>query len=84
MSHLAEFVLVLDSEGHTGCKGIIDTLENSIDHIHSLLLKTEVLGHGGLGELDVEVDGLAGVGRGYGSAEEVVADVVEEHHALLP
>ena len=83
MGYFAKFVLILDGKGHTGRRGIIDTLENCIDQIHSFFLEAEVLGHGGLGELDVEVDGLAGVGWGYGSAEEVVTDVVEEYRAFL-
>lgn len=83
MSHLAQLVLVLDRQRHARSRGVVDTLKNSIDQVHSLLLKTEVLGQSWLREFDIQVDGLAGVGRRDGGAEEVVADVVEEYHALL-
>jgi hypothetical protein len=81
---LAELVLVLDGEGGAGSRGVVDALEDGVDEVHSLLLEAEVLGQGGLRELHIEVDRLAGVSGGNSRAEEVVPDVIEEHHALLP
>lgn len=81
--NLAEFVFVLDGQRHTRCRLVVDALEDSVDEINGLLLEAEELHQGGLGELDVEVDGFAGVDGGDGHAEEVVADVVEEYQTLL-
>lgn len=64
--------------------GVVDAFEDGCDEIVGFLLEGEELEHGVRTEFDVEVYRFAGVVRRDGNAEEVIADVVEEHETVLP
>ena len=69
IGHLTKPVLVLNLKRNIMCRRVVDTLENCVYELDYLLLKIEILQYRGLGKLHVEIDRLAGIGRGDDNTE---------------